>query len=302
MTISLLFSLPLLMVILAGVAFAVLGLSYKMAGVHQCRPIAFAGVFLLVATLLAGGRACFETTAWGDPRLWLLGGTMGVLHYGALVLLVTVNRLGPTSISWILLNLSIIIPIVLAPLLLGESFLAIDAGLLVLFFLMLLALRRGMQGTADEVHSSSWRFWALMAAVFLMNGAFQFCSKLKDTFFHDGSAAGLSTLFYGSGMILALLTHAVQTRGLRFSGREWGIGLLAGASAGIGNLLFLNGMSLPAIVAFPVTQGIALIGGVVLVGIVYRERLNPAKATGLLLSLVVLLVAVLRGPLSQCLR
>jgi multidrug transporter EmrE-like cation transporter len=297
-----LFSLPLLLVILAGVALAVLGLSYKMAGASQCRPMAFAAVFLLVATLLAGGRALVETTAWTDPRLWGLGGAMGLLLYGTLALVVRVNRLGPASISWTLLNLSILIPILLAPLLLGEAFLAVDGLLVVLFFLMLLALRRGMHGEPESVQGPARAFWPLLLAVFLMNGAFQFGSKLKDTFFGEGSAAGLAMIFYGSGLLLALLTHAVQTRGLRFTPQEWGIGTLAGACSGIGNLLFLNGMSLPVIVAFPVTQGIALVGGVVLTAVVYKERCNPAKALGLFLSLVVLLLAVLREPLGRWLH
>jgi len=294
-----LISLPLLMVILAGIALAVLGLSYKMAGARGCRPMPFSAVSLGFATLLAGGRACCETTAWADPRLWLLGGFMGLLLYGTLALVVTVNRLGPASVSWTLLNLSILVPIFLAPLLLHEPFLAVDAGLVVLFILMLLALRRGMQGTADDVQSRSWRFWALLAAVFLMNGSFQFCSKLKDTFFHDGSAAGLAAIFYGSGMLLALLTHGIQTRSRRFTRSEWGVGILAGACSGIGNLLLLNGMSLPVMVAFPVTQGIALLGGVLLTALVYRERFNLPKIIGLLLSLAVLLLAVLREPLDR---
>ncbi len=297
-----LISLPVLMVILAGLFLAGLGLSYKMAAVNRCRPMAFSVVFLLVATVLAGGRALCEATAWENPRLWALGGVMGVLSFGSLVLFVQVNTLGPASVSWTMLNLSLLVPILLAPFVLGESFRALDGVLIVLFLLIVVVLQRGMRGAAEDVKSRSRAFWPLLAAVFLMNGAFQFGAKLKDTLFHEGSAAGLATLYFGSGLLLAVLTHAAQTRSLRFTAREWGVGLLAGGCAGFGNLLFLNGMSLPTVVAFPLTQGIALVGGVALTTVVYAERLNPAKIIGFLLSLAVLMLAVLRDPLQRWLR
>ncbi len=294
-----LISFPLLMVILAGVALAFLGVAYKMAGVFGCRPMAFSSVFLLTAAALAGWRACCETTAWAAPRLWALGLSMGALLYATLALVVLVNRLGPASISWTLLNLSVLVPILLAPLVIGDPFLRVDILVVALFVLMILAMRRGIALGHDPIQGSPRVFGLLLAAVFLMNGTFQFGSKLKDTFFPDGSAAGLATLFYGSGLILALGTHAVQTRGLRFTRGEWLAGLMAGACSGIGNLLLLHGMSLPVIVAFPVTLGIALIGGVALTAVFYHERLNTSKVVGWILGLILLVLVVARERIER---
>ena len=47
-----LISLPVLMVILAGLFLAVLGLRYKMAAVDRCRPMAFSAGFLLSLAVL----------------------------------------------------------------------------------------------------------------------------------------------------------------------------------------------------------------------------------------------------------
>ena len=296
------FSSPLLQVILAGVAFAVLGLSYKMAADSCCRPMAFAAVFLLVAATLAGARACFEPTAWADPHLWVLGAVMGTVLFAALALIVAVNRNGPASVSWTVVNLSLILPIFLSSLLLGEALLAVDAGLVLLFVIMLLALHRSMQGAADEAQGSSRTFWLLLALLFFANGMFQFGSKWKDVLFHANSSAGLATIYFVSGFLLALLAHIARTRSLGITASEWRVGILAGGSAGLGNLLLLHGMSLPAIVAFPVAQGIGLIGGSAITAVVYRERFNPARVVGLVLSMLVLLTAVTREPLDHWLK
>lgn len=290
---------PMLCVILSGVVLAVLGLSYQMAAATGCRPPAFAAIFLLVATLVAGGRACFESTAWADGRLWGLGLGMGTALYGALAVFVQVNRRGPASVAWTIINLSILFPIFLAPFLWKEPLLAVDGVLLALFILLLLVLRRGLQPAAGEAARTAWSFWPLLTVAFLLNGSFQLGSKLKEVWFPAGNAAGLATIYFGSGLLLAMLTLAWQTRSLRCTPAEWGVGVLAGSCAGLGNLLLLHGMSLPTIVVFPLSQGLALIGGVVLIALVYYEGISRVKLLGLLLSVAVLLLAVLRDPLTK---
>ena len=131
-----------------------------------------------------------------------------------------------------------------------------------------------------------------------MNGLFQFGIKLKDTFFQDSNAAGLALVFYGTGAILALITHRIGSGRMRITRREAGIGLLAGFGSGIGNLLFLTGMSLPTTVSFPVTLSIALIGGVALTTLIYKESVNREKITGWILGLILLLLAVFRDTLG----
>lgn len=297
-----LISLPLIFIILAGIAFAFLGLSYKMASVRECRPMAFSGIFLFIASVVSGICAYYENVTWGDMRLWILGISMGIILYVTLALVVRINLLGPASVTWMMMNLSIIIPIFLAPLLLNESLLAVDGILLVLFIFMLIALRRGIMDGEDNIVGSSLQFWLLLSAMFMLNGAFQFCSKLKNSFFQDSNNAGLAFIFYTSGMLMAMVTHLIQTRGLRFTRHEIGIGSFAGICSGVANLLVLSGMSLPAIVVFPVTQGIALIGGVLLTVLIYKEKFNTFKMVGFLLSLIVLMLAIFREQITQLIK
>lgn len=292
-------ALPLVLVMLAGMAFAVLGLSYKLASVHACRSSGFAAIFLLVAALLAGGRTFCEPTAWSDLRLWGLGLTMAALLFGALSLVVAVNRLGPASVSWTLINLSLLIPVLLAPLLLGERWLPLDSALLALFCLMLMSLRSGLRGGARESDHAAPGFWPLLMVAFVLNGTFQFGTKSTATLFHGANAAGLATIYFGGALALAALSHLAQTGGLRCTASEWRCGALAGTCAGVGNLLMLHSMSLPTIVVFPLAQGISLVGGVALTTVLFRERLNAGKLVGFALGLAVLLLALLREPLAR---
>lgn len=61
-----------------------------------------------------------------------------------------------------------------------------------------------------------------------------------------------------------------------------------------GLFLLLGAMSLPSTIVFPLSASIALLGGVFLTSIVYGEKLNPMKITGVMVGLTALLLAVLR--------
>ncbi|MBI5830984.1 MAG: hypothetical protein HZB16_01565 [Armatimonadetes bacterium] len=289
--------MPYALALLAGTCFALLGFSYKLAHARGCRAMPFAAGFLATAMLLAGVRAAFETTTWADPRLWALGGFMGVMLFAALTLVVLANRLGPASVSWMLVNLSLLIPIVLSAVLLREAFYPTDVLLLLTFGLMLTALRHGVR--AEQEGTASRAFWPLLGALYVTNGLFQYGCKLKDAWFGAANSGGLAVVYFGVGMALALVCHLARTRERRFRREELLTGAQAGLFAGLGNLLILGAMSLPAIVVYPLSQGISLTGGVGLTALLYHEKLTRGKVVGFALSLCVLLLAVLREPLAR---
>ena len=285
-----------LLTLLSGACFVLLGFSYKLASARGCRAMPFAASFLATAMLLAAGRALCEPTQWADPRLWLLGVFNGVMLFVALTLVVLANRLGPASVSWMIVNLSLLIPIMLAAMTLGEGFVPNDLLLLVAFALMLTALRHGV---ADEQGGrAAPAFWPLLGALYITNGLFQYGCKVKEAWFHGANTGGLAMIYFGTGMLLALAAHAARGGG-RFRRAELLTGIQAGLFAGLGNQLQLGAMSLPAIVVYPLGQGISLTGGVALTALLYHEKLTRGKVIGFVLSLVVLLLAVLREPIAR---
>jgi multidrug transporter EmrE-like cation transporter len=122
--------------------------------------------------------------------------------------------------------------------------------------------------------------------------------KLKALWYPTGSSAGITAIFYGTALVIALVATLLADRRHPFHRIEVGIGMLAGLASGTGILLTMASLSLPSVVAFPVNQGVALLGGVLLTAIIYHERFTPAKLTGLALGAIVLLLGGLREQLT----
>lgn len=69
---------------------------------------------------------------------------------------------------------------------------------------------------------------------------------------------------------------------------------MAGLFSGAGLAFMMAAVALPAMILYPITQGIALIGGIVLTAAIYRESLHPKKLIGFALGLIMLTMAILR--------
>jgi drug/metabolite transporter (DMT)-like permease len=280
----------------AGCAFAVLGLAYRAATHHACRSLPFTAAFLFSAGVLLLGKSLGEHAAWGDWRFWAIGVTMGLNFFGAVMIFMRANTLGPSSINWTFTNLGLLLPILLAPLLFHEPLLPVDFVVCLLFVGMLIALAIGMR-SGDETKPEHLVLYAVFLLLLLStNGLSLILSKVKYQVFADGSTAALAAIFYLSGAAVALATMTVRERRLAITPVEWRFGLFAGLCSGTGIWLTLASMRLPVAVAFPVNQGTSMLGGILLTALIYRERFNPAKVIGLLLGIVTLLLAGLREP------
>ena len=170
---------------LAGVAFALIGFMYRRSAQYGCRFTEFAIAFTAVAAAVTGTRAIFwEATPWADGRLWGLGAAMCAPLYVTLALMVTLSRRGPASVIWTVLNLSLVVPLALSVLCLGEPWGLGDFAILAVFALMLGAFRRGMApdpGTAADILSAQTpaarNFWFVLGLMFLTNGLWGFGPK-----------------------------------------------------------------------------------------------------------------------------
>ncbi|MHC4884108.1 MAG: hypothetical protein ACYTGH_03385 [Planctomycetota bacterium] len=298
-------ALPLLYVIIAGSLYATMGLGYKVAERRGARSLPFTAAFCLVATLFALGKSASEETAWHDPRLWALGVGMGFLLIGAIVTLCQANRLGPPSLVWTIGNASVLLPVFVSPLLFNEAFLWVDPMTLLLFVGALLCFARGMKREAGTSGGrgfhGGWRLTLALALQFLMNGGFVLCNKVKEHLYGGENSAGLAMIFYGTGALLPLFILARRRVQPLISRNELKAALLTGGCSCVGTLFFLAGMSLPSAVAFPLSGGIAHLGGIALTTWVYGEVINRWKALGVTVSVLSIGCAVFRQPLAELL-
>lgn len=296
-------NLPALLCALgAGVAFSLLGLVYRVSTHRACRAMPFTAVFTLTAGTLALACTSRETTAWADPRLWALGVTGGISFVLAIAFYLRANTVGPPSVNWTICNLGLLAPILLAPSLFGEPLLAVDVVMLACFVLMLVAIARGMADGAETPPRHRGRYALLLCGILATNGLNLTLLKLKSVWFPTGSSAGMTAIFYFTGMVIAIAAALIADRRRPIRPAEAQVGVLAGLASGTGILLTMASLTLPTVVAFPINQGLALLGGVLLTTAIYRERFNPAKFTGIALGVVVLLLGGMREGAAKLLH
>ncbi|HNR68390.1 MAG TPA: hypothetical protein PKN04_10805 [bacterium] len=290
-------SLLVLLSLAAGGCFSLLAIVYKTAERRQCRAIPFAFAFVLVAGTLALLSNGFQTSAWSAAPLWVLGIAMGCMHAGGIILINQVNRLGPAYISWTVINLSLLLPILASAILLQEHLVKLDAFVLLLFVIMLLLFNVGMRGLQHGGKRLSPRFALFLVCLWTLNGLFLFGNKLKYSYFGDNFSAELALIFYWAGGLAIVLLSLVLHQPFWPNRSERSVGFAAGFVSVAGLLMMQKAMSLPSAMVFPLIQGMSLVGGVVLTQLVFRESVNRYTLLGISCGVAILLLAVWREQL-----
>jgi multidrug transporter EmrE-like cation transporter len=293
--------IPLICAIACGFTNIGIACSSKGAQSGNCRIFSFG--------VIGSGIACFSSLAcipfFAGPSnitgVWIIGIVMGILFFAAMALGVYANSKGPPSITWSITNMGLLVPIAMTALFFGEALHRLDYLLLTFFILMLVSFHRGIAKAKDVSIINPFGYAMLMVAVFFVNGFLMFCFKLNSIYFPEANKACLLVAMYGCGFLLftlAMLFHRQRNiRGrnigiFQFPELKWGI--ISGVSIGITQILMQEAMELPAIVSFPVIQGLSLLGGVALTSYIYHENFNIQKTAGVTLGLAVVLLSVAR--------
>jgi len=282
--------LPVLLALTAGVSNMLLGAAGKQAERADCRPAVVPVLMLGTVAVLASTLLPFTRGGWGDGGVWVLAATMGLLYVAALQSMIAANKHCPPSLVWSLANLGLLIPIMLAPVVLHESWHVTDIILVLAFVAMLGSFRQGMRQAGEQAPGA--RSWWLLTGVWLCNGLLMLGYKLKAQSWPAVGTVPFLVLVFGCGALLGALTlFRVHPRA---TGVEWRLSLLMGVAATVANAALLGAVTLPAVVAFPLVQGTALIGGTLLMAVRFREQLNIWKIIGLCCGGLVLALAIVR--------
>jgi uncharacterized membrane protein len=157
---------PLVMAILSGVLYAVAALGYKMAERLNCRTSTFIVVFSIAGGGFAIIKSFSETSEWKNPLLWLLGIAMGILFDLAIFFILQSNKNGPASISWTMLNLSLLVPVILSPMLFQERVYWIDPIIVAAFVLMLVFFAQSLRKADNSDKKKTRRYFLLLLGIF----------------------------------------------------------------------------------------------------------------------------------------
>jgi len=284
--------------IAAGISNAVMACTLKGAQNAECRIVPFGTVSMTLAALLAFAFIPVVQGSYSILGGWILGVVLGFLMSSAIASAILANREGPPSLVWCMANLGLIVPIALAAIFQNEPLRVSDTFLLGNFTLMLWMFKRGMRVAGDfsDGHSRPWRYVILLVVVFLCNGLLMFGFKLNEMLYPALNKACFVAAFYSGASMAFLLSGVFLKRhaGLHPRTCELKWGAMTGVFT-VSAVLFLQAaMCLPAIVVFPIVQGIALIGGVVLMALIYKERINKFKAVGIALGFAMIIQSILR--------
>ena len=285
--------LPILCAVGAGLANTIVAVTMKGAERYDCRPSRFSAIAMTIASLVSLIVAWTQPGLWFNYRLWIMGAIMGVLFYVGMVTMVRANRLGPPSLPWTMANLALVVPVMLAAIFLKENLQLIDGASLMAFGVMLLAFMRGSSRVDEFAVGSRAALVILLILIFLINGFLMFGFKLNSLLPAGVNTSALSAIMYGTGCLLAWLDECRKPR-RKYHLKEVFLGGCMGIGSGASVLLLLLAMGLPAVVAFPVVQGVSLLGGIFITALIYREHLNRWKITGIILGLAVILLSVWR--------
>jgi len=279
----------------AGCCNALVGVISKQAEQRQCRPGPFAMLFMGMIAAASVMLLAVVGGAWGSPQVWLLAAVMGSMYLLVMRGMISANQSFPPSLVWTLANVALVVPVGLAPLLLGESWRCMDWVIVAVFAALLYTSRRSMKPSRTTTPAVRWlNGLPSLAVVFLGNGLLMLGYKLKGVFWTDVGAAPFAIMIFGAGFLVELLLHFRRGDALDIKSAEWKWGMSVGAAAAAANLSLLGAVSLPAVVLFPVVQGIGLGGGILLMLLLYREMLNTWKVAGFVLAMTILMLALLR--------
>jgi hypothetical protein len=290
---------PLLCAITCGLTNIIVACSIKGAQHANSRPATFGSIASGIAFLSFGLSLPFFKGSSDVTGAWIIGAVLGILSFASITMGIYANAKGPPSIAWSIANMGLLVPIAISAFYFGETLHAVDYLLLMFFILMLVFFHRGIARAKDISNIHPLGYGMLLLAVFMVNGLLMFCFKLNAIYFPEANKMCLLVATYGSSFLLFTAMMFFQRRKQWpeeniwvFPKNEvkWGMGL--GISIGITQILMQESMVLPAIVSFPVIQGISLLGGVAFTSYIYHEIFNIQKTVGVILGLIVVLLSI----------
>ncbi len=295
--ISLPFGYLLLMAALVG--FGMLGIFHKVADHPQCRPKMIAVVLLFWGAVLTTLYTLFfnEKGLMFPPGVLLYGSLGGTIAAAALFVFQTGLKFGKISTSWLIINLSMSVPISLSIFFFGEKLslgkcigvLLVFAAIVMMWWDKKIDLDKSIQPNA-KVDKSKWL--PLMLLSFLGNGLAASSQKLLVESGNGDYVWQFYIVLYLSGFLLMSLLSVMREPWP--NRRELTTGLVMAVCSVIGNVSITMALTrVPGAVAYPVGNGGSLTL-VVLAGVLFfREKIHRVGIAGIVCGIGAILILIM---------
>jgi drug/metabolite transporter (DMT)-like permease len=287
--------------------FALLGIFHKVADHPDCRPGVIAlALFFWAGVLTTAYTFLYQPTGLHFPaRVLSIGGAGGGCAALAIFTFQTGLKFGKISTSWLVLNLSMSVPILLSIIFFGEKLnwikfcgVAFVASAIVLMWhdKKLDLKRAGVDKPDISGHHFKWIL--LMGSAFLFNGLAACTQKILVEFNQKDYTWQFYTTLYW--VAFAFMGGFIVMKKLVPSKREIVTGFIMAIGSVLGNVLITLalGHGVEAAVAFPVGNGGSLTL-VVLAGVLFfREHVHPVGRAGILLGICAILILIAEPDIS----
>jgi drug/metabolite transporter (DMT)-like permease len=270
----------LLVCLLSGLLIGVLGITYKLSSRNNLDADAFRNALTWIAATLALSAATFA----GEP---LPGGSVlfysvlcGGCFFLALIAVIRAMEIGPVSFTWVLINLSIVLPIIVSAVLWSEPVRTAHWAGFGFFTLSLILFGRDLAGGEQKRLSLEWVFAATI--MFLANGTFLVLFKVIDRHITEPHTfVTLGTIYITSALLFIIRKRKVIVP----RPGEWKLGSAAAGSMLAGQALIMVALSINTASSLPVIHGVSIIVVAVASAVIFGERFSRYSAGGLLAGL-----------------
>lgn len=291
-----------LLLILSLISFGLLGIFHKVADHPECRPKIIAVILLFWGGVLTTIYTVFRAPhgLQFPPEVLLIGSLGGTIAASALFVFQTGLKFGKISTSWLIINLSMSVPISLSIFFFGEKLsLAKGLGVLLVFAAVVLMwwdkkmdLEKTGADLANTAAVSKSKWLVLMVLSFFGNGLAASSQKLLQESGAGDFVWQFYIVLYWSGfMMLALLSLMREAWPNR---RELAVGFVMALCSVAGNVSITMALGkVKGAIAYPVGNGGSLTL-VVLAGVLFfREKIHRVGMAGIVCGISAILVLLL---------
>ncbi len=270
----------LLLCLFSGLLIGTLGITYKLSSRNKFNPDGFRGAL----TWLAAALALAAAAAVGEPApngtVVLFSVLCGGCFFLALIAVMRAMEIGAVSFTWVLINLSIVIPILVSAVLWSEPVGAAQRAGFAFFVLSLVLFGRDLAGGEQKRISLEWVISAVV--MFLANGTFLVLFKVIDRHITaPHTFVTLGTIYITSAALFVIRKRKVVMP----QAGEWKLGAVAAASMLGGQALIMFALSINTASSLPIIHGVSIIVVAVASAMMFGERFSRYSTGGLLAGL-----------------
>lgn len=277
----------------------IVGVVYKGATQAGCRRLPFLMVERIVIVAIMALYSLRGTGFDFSPTVALVSLIAGSSIFCSRWLLLKALTYGKVGLSWTILNLSVILPVLFSILIWNETPSIQQAFGLILTPLSIIFMRERAVGTIPE--TAAWKadaeaekrrkrsWYKFIILCFLFEGTFGLCFKSVREL-NLAESRNMFILLYNLSALGFLIPLVLKTKTIP-DAKEGGAGVATGVCVSVSAIFFVRAiLQLPGTVSFPVASASGILLMMVISRLIWKEKSSVWQKLGLLLAVTAIVL------------